>query len=307
LQLLPPLVDAIHLTFDTLSFVSENGATPTVNPMISNVEFVGPLKYLQELQKYLGVLGEATGSALPVGVNRQDVEVLNSGPFKIDVGPSGISASMTLQLPDVTVGVFSLKNMSFFAGLTLPFSGDPVLLDFSFCSKESPMEILVMGFGGGGYVTMQLATDGLRVLEISLEFGAGTSFSLGALASGMVEIKGGLIFRYEKVGTDEQLSLTFFIRIHGSLEVLGLITVTLTFYLALEYREFDGVACSRANELTGTATLTIEIEILFFSFSVNLSVTKTLAGTDPRFADRMPAQEDWDTYCAAFAPAQLGA
>jgi hypothetical protein len=312
LQLLPPLVDAIHIKFKLLSFVSVDGGSPTVVPEIEDVEFVGALKYLAELQKYMGALGQGGGSALAASYpssGRDDLTVVDNGPLKIDVDGSGIKASLTFQLPDVTIGVFSLKNMSVFAGLTLPFDGSAVLLDFAFCSRESPFELLVMGFGGGGYVLVTLATDGLRAIEISLEFGAGTTFSIGSLASGSVEIKGGLTFRYEKKGTGDELTFVVFIRIRGSLEVLGLITVTVTFYLELRYREFDCPAPSttRGNELTGTATLTIEIEILFFSTSVDLSVTKTLAGSDPRFGDCMPLSTDWDTYCDAFAPATVGA
>lgn len=305
LQLVPPLIDAIHIEFKSLKFESLDGGSPKVSPQIGDVTFVGPLAYLQELAKYLA-MGSGSTMLAAEGANVEAITVIDEGPFKVDVDASGISVSLTLQLPDVTIGVFSLKNMSFGAGLTLPFDGSAVLLDFNFCSREAPFELLVMGFGGGGYVLMQLATDGLRMIEISLEFGAGTTFSIGSLASGSVEIKGGLTFRYEKIDTGDKLTFIVFIRIHGSLEVIGLITVTVTFYLELRYESWDK-AGGKGDKLTGTATLTIEIEILFFSTSVDLSVTKTLAGKDPRFGDRMPEQSDWDEYCAAFAPAQVGA
>ena len=309
LQLVQPAFDAIHISFEVLSFESVDGGSLKVNPVISDVEFVGVLKYLQTLSKYLGALGgggSGGGASIVPGSSTGAETVVDSGPLKIDVTTAGITASLSLQLPDVTVGVFSLKNMSFFAGLTLPFSGDPVTLDFAFCSRESPFELLVMGFGGGGYVLMQLTVHGMRSLEISLEFGAGTTLDIG-VASGSIEIKGGFTLRYEKTDTGGDLTFLIFIRIRGALEVLGLITVTITFYLELKYHSFTCPNGNDGDELTGTATLTIEIEILFFSTSVELSVTKTLAGSDPRFADLMPAQSDWDDYCAAFASARLGA
>jgi hypothetical protein len=236
-----------------------------------------------------------------------EVTVVDSGPLKIDIDGSGITASLDIALPDIAIGVFSLKNMSFGAALKLPFNGDPVTLDFNFCSRESPFELLVMGFGGGGYVLMTFDSQGIVSMEISLEFGAGVSFGIGGIASGMVEIKGGLTIKFDR--SMPTPSFLVFIRIHGSLDVLGLITVSLTFYLELKYETFykSGTSGPSGDKLTGTATLTIEIEILFFSFSVDLSVTKELAGKDPRFGDLMPLQTDWDTYCDAFAPARLGA
>lgn len=318
LDLIGPDFSAIILEFSAFTFESLDGATPTVNPQISDVKFVGALKYLAELAKYASALSSAS-SALALSdpaAQRAMVTLVDTGPLKIDVTGAGVSASLTIAIPDLTIGVFSLRNMSFFAGLTLPFNGDPVVLDFSFCSREQPFELMVMGMGGGGYVALSFDTKGLRSVEISLEFGIGTSFGIGGIASGMVEIKGGLRILMERVTITvngqpqdgQKLQLTVFIRIHGSIDILGLITCTLTFYLELTYEtgpKSSGVG--EYDKLTGTATLTIEIEILFFTIPVNLTVTKELAGKDPTFVDAMPLQSDWDAYCAAFAPARLGA
>ncbi|MDZ4169488.1 MAG: twin-arginine translocation signal domain-containing protein [Coriobacteriia bacterium] len=312
LHLVKGVFDAIILSFDKISFESVNGASPTVDPQISDVEFGGDLKYLAKLAEYLGALGGGGGgSSLAVregGVSASET-LVEAGPLKIDVTGAGVKASLTIAIPDLAIGVFSLKNMSFYAALMLPFNGDPVTLDFAFCSRENPFEIMVMGFGGGGYVMMTFDPEGMKALEISLEFGAGTSFGIGGIASGMVEIKGGLSVRYERVGDSEKLDFVVFIRIHGELDILGLISVTLTFYLELRYKTFPKQSnpSVKGDELTGTATLTIEIEIVFFSISIELSVTKTFAGDDPRFGDLMPTQTDWDSYCEAFAPATLGA
>lgn len=308
LHLVPPAFDALRLRFGLFTFRSVNGATPTVSPDLQDVEFGADLKYLAKLAEYLGALGAAGSSALATRDARKAATV-EAGPLKIDVSGSGIRASLTIAIPDLAIGAFSLKNMSFSAALTIPFTGDVVTLDFGFCSREAPFELMVMGFGGGGYVLMTFDVAGMRALEISFEFGAGTSFGIGKLASGSVELKGGLSVRYERRADGEYLDFLVFIRIHGELDILGLISVTLTFYLELRYRTFPKPALPGAtgDELTGTATLTIEIEIVFFTIPVKLTVTKTLAGEDPRFGDLMPTQADWDTYCEAFAPAELGA
>ncbi len=315
LSLVKGVFDAITLTFDSISFESVNGSSPAVDPRIADVEFGGDLKYLAKLAQYLGALGGGGGGS---ALARRDgvgalATLVDAGPLKIDVSAKGVLASLTMAIPDLTIGVFSLTNMSFYAGLTLPFTGESVTLDFNFCSRESPASVMVMGFGGGFYALMTFDSAGMRALEIGIEFGAGTSFGIGGIASGMVEIKGGLSVRYERVVvsgvTSEKLDFVVYIRIHGKLDIMGLISVTLTFYLELRYKTFPKQSnpALKGDALTGTATLTIEIEILFFTIPVKLSVTKTLAGEDPRFGDLMPTQADWDAFCEAFAPAQLGA
>jgi hypothetical protein len=305
-----PSFPCLNLVFETLKFESLDGASPDVTPMIIDVEFVGALSYLSEIAKYLGALGGGSGAAALATTGQGDVHALttivDSGPLKIDVDGSGIKASLNIALPDIAIGVFSLKNMSFGAALKIPFTGGSVTLDFNFCSRQSPFELLVMGFGGGGYVLITFDSIGIVMLEISLEFGAGISFGIGGIASGMVEIKGGLMIRWDRLPEGDKLSFMVFIRIAGALDILGLIKVSLTFYLELLYETLPE-KLPPGDKLTGTATLTIEITILFFTIPVELSVTKELAGKDPRFGELMPVQEDWDAYCEAFAPANLGA
>ncbi len=318
--LLIPSLECLEILFGSLVFESRDGATPDVTPGIIDVQFIGTLKYLAELAKYLGALGGAGGAALPAAPAgesgtgsettaiepvRSGANIIDAGPFKVDVDGSGLTASLNLGLPDLAIGVFSLTNMSIGAALKLPFNGDPVTLDFNFCTRESPFAIMVMGFGGGGYVLMQFDPQGMVMMEIGLEFGAGVSFGIGGIASGMVEIKGGLIIKYDR--SMPSPSFLIFIRIHGELDILGIISISLTFYLELLYETFYKGGGGEGDKLTGTATLTIEIEILFITIPIELSVTKELAGQDPRFGDLMPVKSDWDTYCASFAPAQLGA
>lgn len=326
LSLVKGIFPAIDMQFGMFRFESVNGASPTIDPGISGVDFAGELQYLSVLAQYLGAMSGSSaalaakaggvGSA-SAGEGLKDADLaasgvealVDAGPFKIDVSSSEISASMTLAIPNITIGVFSLTNLSFSAGLHIPFTGSPVWLEFGFCSRENPFTVTVMIYGGGGYVLMGFDSAGMRSLEVSLEFGVGCTFSIGSLATGMVEVKGGMTFRYERMGASERLDFTAFIRIQGSLEIIGLITVTLTFYLALTYSQVPKPLPSteKGDELSGTATLSVEVEIAFFSKTVSLSVTKRLAGKDPRFEAMMQEQSDWDEYCEAFARAQLGA
>ncbi len=114
--------------------------------------------------------------------------------------------------------------------------------------------------------------------------------------------------------TGQKTQLTGYVRCGGSVNVLGIITVSVEFYMELSYE-------SPPTRVWGRATLTVEIDILFFSMSVDLTVEKTFAGSggetaflpiEGDYAPRLPvtvpvtfeqmiSSEDWESYCMAFA------
>ncbi len=110
-------------------------------------------------------------------------------------------------------------------------------------------------------------------------------------------------------------------RLGGELDILGLISVSLEFYLQLQHT-------TSPNELWGQATLMVHVEVLMFSETVECTVERRFAGPDdsgpsslaaltglaaplpvgapgasasPTFEDLVPTPADWDTYCNAFA------
>jgi hypothetical protein len=272
---LPATSPFIKLGFNHLGFTSVNGTKPSIDPKVSSVTFDGPLKFVNVLERYLA----STGSGL-----------------SIDVQPRGVTAGFTIALPTLAIGVFSLQNMSFTAGLTIPFDGTPVLARFAFCSREHPFLLTVSLFGGGGFFSLSMSATKVAVLEISLEFGGNIAFDI-VVASGGVHVMAGIYFKLDNTGTKPEVLLTGFVDIGGSLSVLGIITVSVDFYMALSY---DSGPPPKA---IGEATLTVSIEILFFSASVQLSVRKEFGGGgDPTFAD-MLGPGDWSNYCNAFAAA----
>ena len=73
-------------------------------------------------------------------------------------------------------------------------------------------------------------TEGVREIEAALEFGAALSINLG-VASGSVEIKAGVYYHWKTT----LVELEGYVRLHGELSVLGLISASLTFNLKLGY------------------------------------------------------------------------
>jgi hypothetical protein len=254
------------LSFNKLYFNTSSGTKMSFDPDIKDITFDGALAFIQELREFLKGAG-----------------------FHLDVSGDGVTVGYTLAIPAVTVGVMSLQNMSLSAAVTIPFSGDALRLYFAFCERENPFLLTVYCFGGGGFVGLTLGLDGVELLEISLEFGASASLDIG-VASGGVEVMAGIYMKVES----ESCALTGYVRMGGELSVLGIITLSLEFYMSLTYE-------SNGNKVWGEARLTVEIEILFFSASVTMSVRREFADPEYQKFAVMMAQSDWDQYCEAFA------
>ena len=112
------------------------------------------------------------------------------------------------------------------------------------------------------------------------------------VASGNVHIMAGVYLKYDWCATSSQL--TGYLRAGGSLDVLGLISASVEFYLGFTY--YFGPPCS----IAGEATVTIEVHVLFFSASVSASLRREFADPEVSFAELI-GPTDWDYYCDSFA------
>lgn len=272
----------IIIWFDKLVFTSKTGSKPDItvdlHPHVSDDEqaitFGGPLEFVNELRNII----PSNGFSDPPG---------------LAVTPSGLAASYSLNIPSVPVGIFALEHLSIGASFLLPFDSKPAEVRFNFCERQRPFSLTVSLLGGGGFFAIGIGSDGVKQIEASLEFGAAISIDLG-VASGSVEIKAGVYFRWAV----KTVELSGYVRLHGELSVLGLISASLTFNLQLAYLKEGG-----RSVVWGEASLEVSIDILFVSFSVTVSVRKEFGGSnsDPKFIDLIPDAAIWDDYCGAFA------
>jgi hypothetical protein len=237
--LLPPSGgDFLRLTFGSVAFTQEAGHAPTLEVTGVSAEFLGVLKLLQALQGKVGL-----GGARPT----------------VDVSSTGIAARYALPVPEASVAAFVIRNIVFRAGVDVPFTGDPVSVLLGFGSRERPFSLTVLGLGGGGYVDLLLDHRGLRRLEVSLEFGAVVAINF-LITTAEVHAVGGIRYTMD---TNGPVGLTGFIRIGGSVEVLGLVSISVELVVGLKY-DFT------RNELYGRATLVVEIDLTLYSDSVEL-------------------------------------
>jgi hypothetical protein len=267
----------LRMQFDLLRFHSVDGRKPELEVAIRDVIFDGPLRFVNELKDLLRFGGDT---------------------LAIEVRPTHASATLTVAVPGIGVGVFSLQNITFVAGLTVPFTGQPVRARFAFSSMDSPFLLTVMIFGGGGFLELAVGADGVESLQAALEFGGSVSLDLG-VASGGVELMAGI---YLAIGVpspeneDGDCELTGYVRVKGRVSVLGIITVTLMLKLALTY-------LPSRRKAVGKATMIVEVEVLFFSGSVEVTVERRFGGSsDPTFGEVLD-HDAWAAHCGAFAPA----
>jgi hypothetical protein len=269
--------------FELLKFSARKGQKPDVAVELRQgddaVQFGGPLEFVNELRNLI----PSNGFSDPPGIT---------------VTPSGIQAGYSLNLPAIGVGVFTLSGVSLGAGFTLPFDSKPAQVRFNFSEREHTFSLTVSMLGGGGFFLIGISTQGVNEIEAALEFGAAIAIDLG-VASGGVEIKAGVYFHWlEPQPNKGSVDLAGYVRLHGELSVLGLISASLTFNLQLAYHKETGKSI-----VWGEATLVIEVEVLFFSADVSIRCRKDFGGSDsdPKFIELVPDQSTWDLYCGAFA------
>jgi hypothetical protein len=175
----------------------------------------------------------------------------------------------------------------------VPFTDQPAGVRFAISERHHPFTVTVALFGGGGFFALGAGAKGIEQIEAALEFGGNISLNLG-IASGGVYVMAGVYFNM----TGKSVALSGYLRCGGHLEVLGLICISVEFYLCLAYRNKDG----GGGEAWGQASLMVSVKVVFFSKSVSLTVERKFAGAagDPTF-DELVEPDDWEEYCNAFA------
>jgi hypothetical protein len=291
IRLVQPDFACLELHFELAAFKVAS-AKPDIDVRLTDVKFVGALSFVETLRKLIPLQGF-------------------SDPPAIHVTPSGADASLSLSVPSLTLGMFSLENISLGAGFLVPFDERALAVRFNFCQRQEPFLLTVSALGGGGYVLIELDARAFQRLEAALEFGASLSMDF-VVASGNVHAMAGIYFAYD---TTKGVTLTGYLRVGGNVTALGIVSVSIELYLALTYQD--------PGKAKGIATLTVEVELFMFSTSVEISCERTFAGSsaDPSFYDVMrpyevgeegvgdPAQglevsagdEPWEQYWAAYA------
>ncbi|CAA9263457.1 MAG: hypothetical protein AVDCRST_MAG93-2292, partial [uncultured Chloroflexia bacterium] len=265
---------AMRLKFSSLSFRTESGKKIDVSADGMDLTFEGPLKFVNTLKDLMPDDGF-------------------SDPPYLDITASGVRAGYTLGIPSFGVGIFSIQNIGLSAGLSLPFVDQPAGVRFAVSERHNPFLVTVALFGGGGFFAIALNARGIEQIEAAIEFGGNLSLNIG-VASGGMYVMAGIYFCM----TGDDVKLTGYLRCGGYLEVLGLISISVEFYLGFTYRSKG----EDKGEVWGQASVAVCVKIAFFSKVVILPFERKFAGAagDPTF-EELVDPDDWKAYCAAFA------
>ncbi len=236
---------------------------------IETVAFIGPLmEFIQKLKEQLGF-----GDGFDVVLSAKSVTA-QLGPF---------------ELPSIGFGVFSMSQISFFAGCDIYFKGNkPILFTFKFSTRDRPFSLAVALLGGRGSFLIALDTTGVQEIAASLEFGAVAEFAFGGFAHGNLYIMGGVFYSSKRVVVTKTgasggqlvevsetiISVEIYVRAGGSLSCFGFITVSLDVHLGLNIVQRAGNSVA-----FGTATLTFSVKIGFFKKSFSVTFSKELPGS----------------------------
>jgi hypothetical protein len=280
---LPADKPLLTLSFAQVTFTQRPDVPMTLEPETPYIEFLGPLKLLQELQT-------------------QAMKLLGARGPNVNVSPSEIVASYELRVPDAPAGMFVMRNVAVRTEVHIPFAEKPVRVVVGFASREQPFSLTISGFGGGGYAAVEIAGDSASKLELSLEFGAMVALDF-VIAKAEVHALGGVRFVRDSVGGT---ILEAYLRIGGSVQLLGLITISVELRVTLRYSDHPEPM------LAGEASLVIELDLTLFSETVTVrsGTYELIGGRAPIGApglalvleDVTAAQLDaWETYWKAFS------
>ena len=263
----------VTVIFDSLAFSSHAGAAPKIDVKIKSVkpDLGNALAFFQQLLDNLPGAGNVP---------------------KIDFVDNSLTASYSLAVPSIPMGAFLMQNLAVSSSVTLPLDGRPVQASFAFASRDHPFLVTVSLFGGGGFLALNVVGDSVQELDVQLDFGAAASLDL-IVASASVVVTAGI---YVSFTQSNGWSIDGFFRANGQIDLLGIISVSLEIYLALEY---DSAPTKR---FIGTAEFTLRVQVAFFSQSLSFAVSRSFsAGADPTFDIAFPSPQPWAQRCAAFA------
>jgi len=241
------VLQILFIDFKKVQFIAGSDVKDDFRVEIRNVEFSGFLSFVKAFQNWLKSLD-------------------NNLVFDIDA--TGARIGYGIRIPDIQAGYFNFFNLSLAALLTLPFeAGKSMQLKFGLGSELSKFGLTVSGvFGGQGYFNLIAEPKrGIVGMEMALEFGAIFQLNIGVAWGNAYLVGGVYIRRY-----DGAFKLKAYVLAVGRLEVLGIFSASLTFYLGLE---------GNSSVLEGVCVVEAEKRFSkFFSLKVKCRMSKTLKG-----------------------------
>jgi hypothetical protein len=249
--------DAIEIEFSSVAFTLSPDGRKDLAVNIRDVRLRGPLEFINQLSKILGGLGSGLG-------------------MDVDISPARVRISQTLKFPakegqPLFMGPAQISNLAFSWAVVIPLVGRDVLsVSFALSSREKPLTIFVPPwYGGKAHALMEVTTRGLRLLEVSMEYGALIPIQWG-IATGEASLTAGVFFMVQRTddGSSGEVVFMAFVKATANLDVAGIIHFCGLIFIALSYR-LEG----NRKLIVGEATVSVSIKIGFVRFSYSFTAT----------------------------------
>jgi hypothetical protein len=251
--------DAIEIEFANVAFTLSPDGRKDFSPSIRDVRFKspGPLEFINQLSQILKGLGGDSG-------------------LDIDISIARVRISETLKYPPnegepLFIGPAQVINLALGFGVMVPLMGRDVLsTSFALSSREKPLTIFVPPwYGGKAHVLMEVTTRGVRLLEVSMEYGALIPIHWG-IAKGEGSLTAGIFFMVERTADNKsgQVLLKAFVKAVANLDIAGIIHFCGQIFIALSYK-LEGTH----KLIIGEASISVSIKIGFVRFSYSFTAT----------------------------------
>lgn len=251
---------AIRLEFSSVAFNMSADGRKDFSTKLRNVELTGLLEFINQISKVMGNAGNGSGMDFDISLKR-------------------IRISQTIRFPlkegdPLFVGTAQIINLAFGWGVMIPLTGRDVLtVSFALSSRAKPLTIFVPSwYGGKAHILIEVTTRGLRLLEVSMEYGGLVPIAWG-VAHGEASLTAGVFYQMEE-GQDAdgkktgRIVFEAFVRAAAHLDIAGIIQFAGQILIALRYVNENGT-----KSIVGEATQSVSVKIGFFRYSYSFTAT----------------------------------
>lgn len=191
--------------------------------------------------------------------------------------PSGVSAALSLPLPDIGTGAFTLTGVTLNTHLDLLIAdGFEIGTGLWLSKPDRPFGLAVLFLGGGGWfgidATYKPPSRFVTRVSIGVSAGAFVAVNFGfAQGSAGILFTGGVDFYRDWQSGNGSTAISIGILIWGEFSVLGIASASIRLVLRITYTDNGG--------MVGTGTFSVSIRICWcFTLRVSRTAQKVFSG-----------------------------
>ncbi|TQL06709.1 hypothetical protein FBY21_2077 [Pseudomonas sp. SLBN-26] len=195
--------------------------------------------------------------------------------------PSGVSAALSLPLPDIGTGAFTLTGVTLNTHLDLLISdGFEISTGLWLSKPDRPFGLAVLFLGGGGWfgidATYKPPSRFVTRVSVGVSAGAFVAVNFGfARGSAGILFTGGVDFYRDWQSGSGSTAISIGILIWGEFSVLGIASASVRLMLRITYTDNGG--------MVGTGTFSVSIRICWcYTLRVSRTAQKVFSGSSNR-------------------------